>query len=151
MGKHTKEKVQSEYMNFNCKSANNLIGSDTSGVYLFTKNLINELCEYLLWSYSFIYIQTCLDFLFLDLSGGECVCFGQDGDNVHLLMQSFHEFHIQRPEAGRNTKHMYALSTKRHDTTLKGAQRAPSDYLQITDEACGFEVIFWIVRYFVCQ
>lgn len=41
----------------------------------------------------------CLDFLFLDLTWGECVCFGQDGDDVDLLMQSFHEFHIQRPKA----------------------------------------------------
>lgn len=45
--------------------------------------------------------QPCLDFLFLDLTWGECVCFSQDGHNVNLFMQSFHKLHIQRPEAWR--------------------------------------------------
>ena len=44
-------------------------------------------------------IKPCLDFLPPDLHGGERVGFGQDGDDVDLFMQSFHELHIQRLQA----------------------------------------------------
>lgn len=29
---------------------------------------------------------------------GECVCLGNDGDNVHHLTETPHEFHIKRPQ-----------------------------------------------------
>lgn len=48
--------------------------------------------------------RPCLKFLFLDLSGGECVCLGQDGDDVHLLVKGFHELHIQRPQTRKDTQ-----------------------------------------------
>jgi len=46
-----------------------------------------------------------LDLLPPDLRGGEGVGLGQDGYDVNLLMQGFHEFHIQRPQTKKETQH----------------------------------------------
>lgn len=48
--------------------------------------------------------QPCLEFLLLDLSRRECVGFGQNGDDVDLLVKSFHKLHIQRPQAAGDMK-----------------------------------------------
>ena len=49
------------------------------------------------------FFSTDLEFLFLDLTGGESVCLGQNRHNVHLLMEGLHELHIQGPETGEQT------------------------------------------------
>lgn len=48
-----------------------------------------------------------LDLLPPDLHGGERVGLRQDGDDVNLLMESFHEFHIQGPQTKKETQHTF--------------------------------------------